>query len=81
MANEIDRLNDEIMALVSAAPNQRLRPHEMEKALAHKLGISIYTVQEAVRALAEEGRLVFTYRDPCSYIEIPAPSESAQLIP
>jgi DNA-binding GntR family transcriptional regulator len=78
MANELERLKDEIVALVSAAPNQRLRPHEMEKDLAHKLGISIFAVQEAVRALAEEGRLVFTYRDPCSYVEIPAPSESAR---
>jgi DNA-binding GntR family transcriptional regulator len=80
MANEFERLKDEILAMISAAPNQRLRPHEVEKDLAHKLRVSMYTVQEAIRALAEEGQLVFTYRDPTSYVEIPAPSESASHI-
>jgi hypothetical protein len=78
MTNEVDRLKDEIVAVVSAAPNQRLRPHEMEKDLARILGVSIFAVQDAVRTLAEEGRLVFTYRDPCSYVEIPAASGSAR---
>jgi DNA-binding GntR family transcriptional regulator len=78
MANEFERLKDEIMALLSAAPDLRLRPHEVERGLAHRLGVSMYMVQEAIRVLAEEGRLVFTYRDPTSYIEIPAPGEPAR---
>jgi hypothetical protein len=78
MTNEFERLKDEILALLSAAPDQRLRPHEVEKGLAHKLGVFIYTVQDAIRVPAEERRLVFTYRDPTSYIEIPAPSESVR---
>jgi DNA-binding GntR family transcriptional regulator len=80
MANEFERLKDEILALVSAAPGQRLRPHEVEKGLAHKLGVSLYTVQQAIRDLVEEGRLIFTYRDPTSYVEMPAPSESARSV-
>ena len=78
MANEITRLKDKIVIIVSAAPNQRLRPHEMERDLAHELGISIFAVQEAVRTLTEEGRLVFTYRDPWSYLEVPGPPQSAR---
>ncbi len=80
MPNEVERLKDEILALLSAAPDHRLRPHEVEKGLAHKLGISIQTVRDAVRILAEERRLVFTYRDPTSYIEIPTPGESVRSV-
>lgn len=70
MANDFDRLKEEIVALISAAPNQRLRPHEVGKGLAHKLEISRHTVREAIRTLTVEGRLVFTYRDPCSFVEV-----------
>ena len=80
MPSDFQRLKDEVLALVSGAPNQRLRPHEVGKGLAHKLGVSMRTVQEAVKDLAKDGQLVFTYRDPTSYIEIPAPSESTRPI-
>lgn len=80
MTNEFERLKEEILALLSAASDQRLRPHEVEKGLAHKLGVSIYTAQDAIRVLAEEGRLVFTYRDPTSYIEILTPGETVRSV-
>ena len=71
MASE--HLREAILEMVSAAPEQRLRPHELEKALSHKLEVSRHTVHESVKTLVEEGRLTFTYRDPTSYLEVPEP--------
>jgi DNA-binding GntR family transcriptional regulator len=71
MASE--HLREAILEMVSAAPEQRLRPHELEKALSHKLEVSRHTVHESVKNLVEEGRLTFTYRDPTSYLEVPEP--------
>lgn len=69
-----ERLIEAILEMLSAAPEQRLRPHELKKALAHKLGASRHTVQEAVKNLVEEGHLTFTYRDPTSSLEVPEPA-------
>jgi hypothetical protein len=41
------------------------------KALHSKLGVHSFTVQEALKDLVKEGAVVFTYRDPCSYLEYP----------
>jgi len=73
MVSEYDRLKGAILEMMSAAPEQRVRPHELEKALSHKLEVSRHTVHESVKNLVEEGRLTFTYRDPTSYLEIPGP--------
>jgi len=31
----------------------------------------LFTTQQALNDLVREGELVFTYRDPCSYVEMP----------
>jgi TusA-related sulfurtransferase len=36
------------------------------------MNIPISEVKKALKDLMQGGRLVFTYRDPCSYVEIPA---------
>lgn len=69
--NEFGQIKDEIMVQVIGASNHRVRPHEVEKSLSKRLGVSAFTVREAVKDLVEEGELTFTYRDPCSYVEIP----------
>ena len=69
--NEFEGIKDEIMVQMIGATNHRLRPHEVEKSLSERLGISAFTAREAVKGLVKEGELVFTYRDPCSYLEIP----------
>jgi hypothetical protein len=68
-----ERLKEAILEMVSATPEQHLRPNALKKALAHKLGASGHPVQEAVKNLVEKGRLTFTYRHPTSYLEIPGP--------
>lgn len=71
MKNDFDRLKDVIVRLVSGSNQKRLRPHEIDNFLSGKLGGSNYTVQSAINDLVREGELVFTYRDPWSYLEVP----------
>jgi len=59
------------MLIVSSAKNKRIRPFELEKMLSKKFGISVVPVKEALKDLVLDEKLVFTYQDPCSYIEIP----------
>jgi hypothetical protein len=70
MVFEIQRVKSEILVSLSAASDHRLRPRDVERALSHRFGISAHAVHQGVRDLVEEGKLVYTYRDPCSYIEM-----------
>ena len=70
MIVENRRVKDEILESLSAASDQRLRPHDVERNLSHKLGVSTHTVHQGVKDLVEDGKLVYTYRDPESYIEV-----------
>jgi DNA-binding GntR family transcriptional regulator len=70
MVLEIQRLKEEILVSLSAASDHRLRPHDVERTLSHRFGISAHTIHQGVKDLVEEGKLVYTYRDPDSYIEV-----------
>ena len=70
MEFENQRVKEEILVSLSAASNQRLRPYDVERTLSHKLGVSTHTIHQGVKDLVEEGKLVYTYRDPDSYIEV-----------
>jgi len=64
-------LKNKLLDLVASSKNQRLRPSEAKRVLARELDISGLAVHEVVKDLVEEGDLVYSYRDPCSYVEIP----------
>jgi len=64
-------MRERLLELVASASNQRLRPIEARQELAGEFDISRSAVNGLVRALVEEGELVYAYRDPCSYLEIP----------
>ena len=68
---EYERIKEQILTLVTEAENQRRRPHELHESLLRSLGASRSAVQQSLNELVREGKLVFTYRDPCSYVEIP----------
>ena len=70
MTNELQSVKQEILRLVSEAFEQRLRPHDLEKALVHRPDSSMHMVQQAIRGLVDEGKLAYTYRDPTSYVEL-----------
>ena len=69
--NEYKMQRERVMELVGSAPNQRMRPNELTQQLAHESGLSANEVNEIIKDLVEEEDLVFTFRDPCSYVEIP----------
>ena len=69
---QLEQIKDEVIAQVIGAANFRLRPHDVEKTVSYKFGASMSAVRQAVKNLVEEGELAYVYRDPCSYLEIPA---------
>jgi len=70
--NLSERINHQIMTLILTAKNRRLRPKDVEWSLADKLGVSVSTIKEALKVLINKGLLVYTYRNPFDYVEIPA---------
>jgi DNA-binding GntR family transcriptional regulator len=70
MQNHYHLIKQAILEVVSAASDRRLRPHELERTLSHRLAVSRPAVHQAIRELVGEGRLAYTYRDPTSYVEL-----------
>jgi len=68
---EYDVLKDRVMELVATSKDQRVRPIDATQTLTRELGTSRFAVTAAVRDLVDHGELVYAYRDPCSYVEIP----------
>jgi len=69
--NEYEMHRERVMELVGSAPNQRMRPNDLKRQLAQESGPSMYVVNEIIKDLVEDEDLVYTYRDPYSYVEIP----------
>ena len=69
--NEYKLLKEKIMEFVTAAKNQRVRPHDITTAMTMGSEIQPFTVNAALEELVAEGELVYAYRDPDSYIEFP----------
>ncbi len=68
---EYTLLKNRLMERIASSRHQRLRPHEVEQQFAQELDLTTYVVHEAVKDLVEEGDLVYAYRDPCTFVEIP----------
>lgn len=64
-------VGERLMELIASSSNQRLRPNALKQMLARELDVSAAAVKAVVRQLVEQGDLVYSYRDPCSYLEIP----------
>ncbi len=69
--NAYETQRDRLMEVVAAAKNQRIRPNEVKQQVAKEFNISVYQVNEMIKDLIEQEELVYAYRDPCSYVEIP----------
>lgn len=66
-----EQIRKEIMEMVTAAENQRQRPYSLVRTVSSDLGVPIFRVKKVLKDLLKERKLVFTYRDPCSFVEIP----------
>jgi 1,2-phenylacetyl-CoA epoxidase catalytic subunit len=69
--SELTEVKRQILTLVTEAEKHRRRPHELHESLLRSTGASRSVIQEALNDLVRDGELVFSYRDPCSYVEIP----------
>ncbi len=49
-----------------------MRPIALERLLRKEGPSSRQEIRKALNALVRSGSLVYTYRDPCSFVEIPA---------
>ena len=65
------QIKQKIMEMVTTAENQRKRPHSVVRTVSDILGVPMFRVKTVLEDLLKERKLVFTYRDPCSFIEIP----------
>ena len=66
-----------LMEMVADAHNQRIRPGELGRRLAHEIGASISVANEIIKQIIATGDLVYTYRDPCSFVELPLAAVTA----
>ena len=74
-------IKERIMNFVGHATDNRMRPIELHRKLLQQPGLGLYTIKLACKELVDEGKLVYTYRDPCSYVEIPPHSPTMQRSP
>ena len=66
-----EQIKNKIMDLVTATEDQRQRPHSVVMTVSSILEVPIFRVKKVLENLVKERKLVFTYRDPCSYVEMP----------
>ena len=64
-------IEDAIVAMVREARAERLRPRELFKLLGEQHGLTWSAARRALSPLLHDQRLVYTYRDPCSFVELP----------
>ena len=65
------QIRKKIMEVVTAAEDQRQRPHSLVMTVSSALEVPIFRVKKVLENLLKERKLVFTYRDPCSFVEMP----------
>jgi hypothetical protein len=66
-----EQIRKKIMELVTAAEDQRQRPHSVVMTVSSDLEVPIFRVKKVLENLVKERKLIFTYRDPCSFVEMP----------
>jgi DNA-binding FadR family transcriptional regulator len=69
--SQTEQIRKSILGMVKATVEQRQSPNEVMDRLAAEFGVSMSRVREALNDLIREGELVFTYRRPFTYVEIP----------
>ena len=68
---QLEQIRKKLMEMVMASEDQRQRPYSLVKTVSDNSGVPIFRVKKVLENLIKERKLVFTYRDPCSFVEIP----------
>ena len=76
----LGEIKERTVEAVWEAPNQRIRPIDLRRKLEKEHGLVLVAIKDVLKELIGEGKLVYTYRDPCSYVEIPV-TESQHATP
>lgn len=66
-----EQIRKEIMVMVTKAENQRQRPYAVVRSISDNLGVPIFKVKKVLDALLKERKMVLTYGDPFSFVELP----------
>jgi hypothetical protein len=69
--SESRQIEKRIIEMISTETKQRWRPYVVVRKLSEELGVPVSKIREALDNLIRKRKLVFTYRDPCSYVEFP----------
>ena len=69
--DQAEEIKQKLMEMVIAAKDQRFRPCSLVKTVSENSRVPIFRVKKILENLLKERKLVFTYRDPCSFVEIP----------
>jgi hypothetical protein len=69
--DQSEEIKQKIMEMVIGAEDQRQRPYTLVKTVSDNSRVPIFRVKKVLENLLKERKLVFTYRDPCSFVEIP----------
>jgi hypothetical protein len=74
-----EQMRNRILGLIAEAKDQRFRPIELKRVLEEKFQYSMFSVQKTLNEMVSNGDLIFTYRDPCNYVEIPMDQQKEPL--
>jgi hypothetical protein len=69
--SQTEQIREKILEMVTAAKGQRQNPNMVMNGLSAEFEVSLLKVKEALNDLVRERKLVFTYRHPFTYVEIP----------
>jgi hypothetical protein len=79
--SQTEQIRKRILGMVKATVEQRQGPYEVMSLVTAEYGVSMSTVREALNDLIRAGELIFTYRGPFTYVEIPCEHRSRRSRP
>lgn len=69
-------IGEEIMVKVRQANGSRVRPHVLFRELSNALDVPKSAIKRALAMQIEQGKMAYSYRDPCSFVELIGDVES-----
>ena len=79
--SQAEQIRKRILELVKVSEGQRRNPNEVMRGLSAEFRVPMYQVREALNDLIRERKLVFTYREPLTYVEIPCKDRASRSRP
>lgn len=72
----MENIGEEIMVKVRQARESRVRPHVLLKELSDALDVPKSAIKQALALQIDRGKMTYSYRDPCSFVELAGDVES-----